>query len=94
MEENKQPVTKSRPPQARSYIGTLNNPKTEPRIYLEEAYSSGKFTYVGGQLEQGEEGTPHIQFFVHCKNPMRVTQLTKVLPGFPHLEKCVVQDRA
>jgi len=25
---------------------------------------------------------------------MRVSQINKVIPGFPHLEKCIVQDRA
>lgn len=47
MEETKEPVT-NRPSQARSYMGTLNNPKTKAEVYLEEAYASGKFTYVGG----------------------------------------------
>lgn len=52
-------VTK-RPQQARSYIGTLNNPNVEPETFLATAYQSSKFSYVGGQLEKGENGVPHI----------------------------------
>lgn len=44
----------------RNWLLTLNNPTTDPREYLEDIYSTLKAAYVVGQLEKGEEGTPHI----------------------------------
>ena len=64
-----------RPTASRSYIGTLNNPEGSPEEYLAAAYATSKFTYVGGQLEEGENKVPHIQFYLHCTKPMRLTQV-------------------
>lgn len=85
---------KARPTPARSYICTLNNPKGNPEEYLQAVFDTSKFTYVGGQLERGKEGTPHIQFYLHCQHTMRPTAVKAVLPENPHIEKCIVQDKA
>lgn len=37
----------------------------------------GKARYVVGQLEKGENGTPHIQFFLNFKDKTRVSALKK-----------------
>ncbi len=42
------------------FIGTLNNPKVDTAEYLEAWYKQPGVCYVTGQLEKGEEGTPHI----------------------------------
>lgn len=50
---------------ARTYLGTLNNPTVDPKDFLEKWFTQGKARYVCGQLEKGEEGTPHIQYFLN-----------------------------
>lgn len=52
------------------YLGTLNNPTDhypdfDLAQYLESWKTKGKAVYVTGQLEKGEEGTPHVQFFLN-----------------------------
>jgi len=48
------------------WIGTLNNPdENNCEAYLESWKDIAVFTT--GQLEKGAEGTPHLQFFIHCK---------------------------
>lgn len=48
-------------------MGTLNNPEIEARQFLANLYETGKCVYVCGQLEKGEDGTPHIQYYVNFK---------------------------
>lgn len=55
--------------QCTNYIGTLNNPKMTAQEYLEQWVTRGKAVYAVGQLEKGEEGTVHIQFFLNFKKP-------------------------
>ncbi|AXH76045.1 MAG: helicase [Circoviridae sp.] len=62
---------------SRMFIGTLNNPKHTPEDYLTQWYATGNFAYITGQLEKGKDGTPHVQFYLHAKKPMRITQLKK-----------------
>lgn len=40
-------------------------------------FERGKARYVCGQLERGEEGTPHIQYTLNFKEPVRKTALIK-----------------
>ncbi len=52
------------------YLGTLNNPTDhypdfDLAQYLESWKTKGKAVYVTGQLEKGEEVTPHVQFFLN-----------------------------
>lgn len=52
-----------------NWLCTLNNPEVDTREYLEKWHTQGKANYVCGQLEKGEEGTVHIQYFVNFKKP-------------------------
>ena len=70
----------SRP--ARAWLCTLNNPTkhyptTTPNEYLYNWFKTDKFAYVNGQLEQGEAGTVHLQFYLACKKPQRKSALIK-----------------
>ena len=61
------------------WLGTHNNPHSDmiPRDYLEKWFTAGKARYVNGQLEKGEEGTTHIQFYLNFENPVRLSALKK-----------------
>lgn len=52
-----------------NWLGTRNNPTELVEDYLRDFYKNSGAVYVCGQLEKGEEGTPHIQFFVNFKKP-------------------------
>ena len=54
-------------------IGTLNNPKVDTNEYLEAWSKNPNVKYVTGQLEKGENGTPHIQYFLHLKKKQRAS---------------------
>ncbi len=57
----------------RNWLLTLNNPGDLDltQEYLERIHLQMKARYTTGQLEKGEEGTPHIQFFMNFVNPTR-----------------------
>lgn len=64
---------------ARSWLGTLNNPDDiDPQTFLADWNSKHKAAYVNGQVEKGEEGTLHIQYFINFRNPVRLASLKKV----------------
>lgn len=46
--------------QAVGALCTLNNPTVDTREFLEHIYKDSLVCYVNGQLEKGENGTPHI----------------------------------
>lgn len=75
----------------RNWLGTLNNPDMTPQEYLEAGYTKLKAKYTCGQLEKGEEGTPHIQFFVNCNPPQRLAAMTKAFPK-AHFEKVKIDN--
>jgi len=58
-----------------NWLITHNNPKTDPKDYLEAWAPMCK--YVNGQLEKGKEGTPHIQAYVSLKKQSRLAALRK-----------------
>lgn len=62
---------------ARMWICTLNNPKVDTAEYLEGWSKVPGVAYVTGQLEKGEEGTPHIQYYLHYKEHQRLSALKK-----------------
>jgi hypothetical protein len=45
-----------------NWLGTLNNPSSDVTTeeWLKAFFNKTKATYVCGQLEKGENGTPHI----------------------------------
>jgi hypothetical protein len=76
---------------ARNWLGTLNNPAVDPEEYLLQW--ADKAVYVCGQLEEGKEGTRHIQFFVNFKQAVRLSALKKVC-GKAHFEVVKVNNGA
>lgn len=56
---------------------TLNNPTDGPADYLSAIHEKLKAVYTCGQLEKGEQGTPHIQFFMNFKEPVRCAKIKK-----------------
>ena len=52
----------------RTWLCTLNNPS----ITLEEVHRRTEAAYTVGQMEQGDNGTPHLQFVQNFKNPVRL----------------------
>ena len=61
------------------WLGTHNHPPKDlvPQEYLEKWFTAGKARYVNGQLEKGQEGTTHIQFYLNFENPVRLASLKK-----------------
>lgn len=59
----------------RKWIGTYNNPTVDTREFIERWHTHGGAIYVNGQLEKGDAGTPHIQFFVQFKDQKRLAAL-------------------
>jgi hypothetical protein len=59
-----------------NWLCTLNNPDVDTQEYLAEWFKH--CTYVCGQLERGEEGTPHIQFYLCLKSKSRMAALKKL----------------
>ena len=51
----------------RTWLCTLNNPE----LTLEQVHQSTSAAYTVGQLEQGANGTLHLQFVQTFKNPVR-----------------------
>jgi len=70
---------------ANQFIGTLNNPAEKypdfmGQDWLEAMYKELKAVYITGQLEKGEEGTVHLQYFINLgpKAKARLSALKKV----------------
>lgn len=59
-------------------MGTLNNPEIEPREFLQQMFDTDKCVYICGQLEKGENGVPHIQYYVNCKLAQRRSFMKKL----------------
>jgi len=58
----------------RTWIGVLNNPQTHYKDWMAQDFLEGwilkaKAQYVCGQMEQGAEGTPHVQYALNFKQP-------------------------
>jgi len=62
---------------------TINNPTKNDEEYLAQARQKG--WKVEGQLEKGENGTPHYQLLVTCKGQQRFTAMKKAFPR-AHIE--------
>ncbi len=60
------------------WIGTLNNPDVcVAEDYLKKWFDAGA-AYVCGQIEKGESGTVHLQYYVHWHKPgKRLTAMKK-----------------
>lgn len=56
--------------------------------------TKGKAVYVTGQLEKGEEGTVHIQFFLNFKKPGTTLFFLKKQCSFSHFEQVLKNNGA
>lgn len=56
---------------------TLNNPVETAQDYLQAIYTALKAKYCCGQLEKGENGTFHLQFFLNFKDAVRPAHIKK-----------------
>lgn len=65
---------------SRNWLLTWNNPDGDTRELLEDIYTTTKARYLVGQLEQGEEGTPHFQIWVNYPNAVRTSVFKKWKP--------------
>lgn len=72
---------------------TLNNPKIFTQEYLETIHKELKAVYTVGQLEKGEQGTPHIQFFMNFNPPIRAARIKKFDQSL-HIEAVKVNNGA
>lgn len=75
--------------QARTWIGTWNNPPQadDAETTLRKLFERAKAEYCVGQLEKGEEGTPHLQFVMNFKTPKKLGGLKKLSISI-HWEIC------
>ena len=60
----------------KTWLCTLNNPS----FSLEEVHKITKAKYTIGQLEAGESGTKHFQFYQVFDNSIRLTHYKKLFP--------------
>lgn len=80
MEAATQPKTaKTSVPEAKHWIGTLNNYSEEDEAKFVALIRPLASYYVYGK-EVGENGTPHLQFMVSFITKKRLTALKKILP--------------
>lgn len=78
---------RTRSSMARNWCFTLNNPTVVDIARCKALVEDGVATYAVFQLEEGEQGTPHLQGYVTLVKKVRMTTLkTKLAPMQPHLE--------
>lgn len=75
---------------ARTWLCTLNNPG---QISLESIHANLLAVYTVGQLEKGENGTLHFQFYQNFKSQVRLSHYKKLLPE-AHCEPVIVDNGA
>lgn len=61
---------------ARNWLITVNNPVGP----MEQYYDEDTMHYLCGQLEIGQNGTPHYQMYVEFKVPFKLLRVTNVFP--------------
>lgn len=83
------PPRKKEPPRTRKWCFTINNPTDDDNKQVDALISPHK--YCVGQ-EIGENGTPHIQGYVHLTNPKAFSAMRTLLPR-AHLEPARGTDR-
>jgi len=76
--------------QCRNWLCTLNNPG---ELTLEVVHALTKATYTVGQLERGENGTLHLQFYQNFKSKASLAHYKKTLPA-AHVEPVLVDNGA
>lgn len=72
--------------QARAYCFTLNNPD-EDEVLVPQTWPDN-YNYLVYQVEEGTEGTRHLQGYINFKNPVRFESFRKYFPGErAHIER-------
>ncbi len=79
------------PPQVKRWCFTLNN-WTEEELTNIRIKTQDQTKYLIAGKEKGEEGTPHLQGFVHFKNKKRMSEVKKIIGPRAHLEVAVGSD--
>lgn len=74
----------------RNWICTINNPDD---FDLLRFFDPTRMNYLGGQLEKGENGTPHLQFFINYKRTVRFSTVKKLHPKI-HAEHAKYPQKA
>lgn len=69
-----------------NWMGTLNNPEINGHDTLEAIHIMAKAKYTCGQMERGEEGTPHLQFYVSVGTGKQRLSFMKKLSPRAHWE--------
>lgn len=69
-----------------TWFGTLNNPERQPQEELEAMHNMAKAVYTVGQLERGENGTEHVQFYINVGNSKQRLSYMKKLNDRAHWE--------
>lgn len=77
----------STPGTSRGYCFTLNNPTPTDLVVLKNLSDDPKCRYICYGHEVGEQGTYHLQGYVHFHNQIRFRQAKILLGGRVHLEK-------
>lgn len=70
----------------RAWIATWNNPPLNGSEIISDLVTEGKITYATGQLEKGEQGTPHLQFYVEMPQQVRLSHMKKLIDVTIHWE--------
>lgn len=76
-----------------NWFGTHNNPEMPTDEWLRTLKEQKGVRYVLGQLEQGQEGTRHIQFVINLEQAQRLSYMKKLCPK-SHWEVIRVVDAA
>lgn len=72
---------------ARSFTGTWNNPTLSLREFVDKFSEHRHVRYIVAQKEVGENGTPHIQWTMNMKQPVKYGSVRKHILGV-HVEIC------
>lgn len=62
----------------RAYCFTINNPSNTDRFAVSVLFNQCKYGIVGDEV--GEQGTAHLQGYVHLRNPLSLKKLKYYLP--------------
>nr|QJI53392.1 MAG: replication-associated protein [Circoviridae sp.] len=75
----------------RRWCFTLNNPTDDDNQLVATALRPDEFHYAIVGREKGEQGTPHLQGYLHFKQKKRLSALKKILPR-AHFERARGSD--
>jgi len=84
--------TRKRESLVKRYCFTWNNYDDESLGLLKDTFTADNCRYAICGLERGENGTHHIQGYIHLKKAIRFTPFKKMLGGKAHIEKALGSD--